>query len=177
LYRSSYFSNSACILRQEAVSRWPMRDLPYAEENAFALDLVLDGRRLEYCDYLAVYYEAPVSPNRLYEQSRRQIIAEKLMEERYGPAFNRSRSDRRTTFLAFVNGALIPATLLEIAYRMLTVPRYAIGSRPLGYDICALKGVWGRVIGALTWRRFGRTIEVDAERLAEAHRLTRELQS
>ena len=103
------------------------------------------------------------------------MIAEKLIEKRYGPAFGLGRASMRTTLSAFVDLALIPATLIGIAYRVLFDRQYEIGSRALMYDICAVRGVWGRLIGALTWRRFRRTIEVDPEKLREADMVTKQL--
>ena len=175
LYQASYFSNSACILRREAVCLCPMRDLPYAEENAFALDLIMRGRSVAYYNSAAVFYEGPVSPSRLYDQSRRQMIAEKLIEDRYGPVFECERGSIRTTLSASVGGALIPVTLIWIAYRIFFDRRYKIGSRALTYDICAVRGVWGRLVGALTWRRFRSTIEMDPVRLRVADTATTQL--
>ena len=60
LYQASYFSNSAAILRKNAVERFPMRDLPYAEENAFALDCILDGLQVVYAANLCVTYSGEV---------------------------------------------------------------------------------------------------------------------
>ena len=81
LYQASYFSNSACIIRKAAVRLFPMRDLPYAEENAFALDCITHGRSVAYLETPAVCYSGPISLKRLYETARRQTIAEKLIED------------------------------------------------------------------------------------------------
>jgi hypothetical protein len=175
LYQASYFSNSACILRREAAWLCPLRDLPYAEENAFALDLIMHGRNVAYNDSQAVYYKGPVSSKRLYEQSKRQMIAEKLIEERYGSTFGLECVSLYTTLLSLIDVALIPATLIGIAYRVLFNRRYKIGSRALTYDICALRGIWGRLVGAITWWRFRNTMEVDLEKLREADVSTKQM--
>jgi hypothetical protein len=154
-----------------------MRDLPYAEENAFALDILIRGRSVAYQNTLAVCYEGPVSSKRLYEQSRRQMIAEKLIEEYYGFAFGLGHKNLYTTLSAFVDVALIPVTLIGIIYRVIFDLRYKIGSRALMYDIFSVPGIWGRLVGVLTWRQSKNTMEVDLERLREADAATRQIYS
>jgi glycosyltransferase involved in cell wall biosynthesis len=175
LYEASYFSNSACIIRREAMKLSPMRDLPYAEENAFALDCIMRGRVVAYLSAPAVYYKGPISWKRLYEQARRQMIAERLIEEFYGPSFALKRRRFRGAVRGAVRAISIPFMLIGISYRMLVDERYRLGSRALIYDLCAIGGVWGRLIGALTWQRYRKTMSVDQDSLQQAEAALREV--
>lgn len=172
LYQASYFSNSACILRRAAVQRHPMRDMPYAEENAFALDLIASGRRVAYLDSPGVYYEGPFSSHRLYEQARRQTIAEKLIEHAYGPALGVEPPSRLTDWLTLREIALTPWAAARILHRLARDDRYHLGSRALRYDLCSLQAIRGRVVGALSWRQCLAMLDVDLARLTEADAAT-----
>lgn len=175
LYHASYFSNSACILRKKAVQHYPMRDLPYAEENAFALDLIILGNSVAYNNSSAVYYESPISLRRLYEQERRRTIAEKLLEKKYGYIFGVTQINLGLSFYSVLNVIFIPITLLRIIYRFLFNDQYKMGSRPLVYDVCSLGGVWGRFVGVLNWQKFEKTFELDLIKLQEANKETKKL--
>jgi rhamnosyltransferase len=175
LYKASYFSNSACIIRKESARLFPMRDLPYAEENAFALDCITHGREVAYVETPIVCYRGPISLRRLYEQARRQMIAEKLIEEFYARAFVCKRPRALAALRLAADAASIPASLIGIAYRALFDSRYSFGSRALQYDICAVGGLWGRLVGALTWRRFRNTIAIDQEAFQQADAAMREV--
>jgi glycosyltransferase involved in cell wall biosynthesis len=175
LYQASYFSNSACIIRKAAVRLFPMRDLPYAEENAFALDCITHGRSVAYLETPAVCYSGPISLKRLYETARRQTIAEKLIEDFYGPALARKRPSAFSALRPAVNALLIPFMLVEIGYRALFDDRYRLGSRALMYDLYSIGTVWGQLVGALTWRRFGNTLAVDTEESKAADAAMREV--
>lgn len=158
LYRASYFSNSACVLRRSAVERHPMRDLPYAEENAFALDVLSGGRRVAYLDTASVYYEGPFSSTGLYHQARRQTIAARLIEHAYGSSFGVAVQGWRREFADVLR---TPVAAAGIACRFVSEPRYGLDSRALQYDLCALHARRGRLVGALSWHRYLHTLDVD----------------
>ena len=149
-----------------------MRDLPYAEENAFALDVIMGGRRVAYIDSPGVYYEGPFSPGRLYELARRQTIATRLIQHAYGPVFGIARRRKRVDMEPLWDVAMTPCTAAGIAYRFAVDSRYHIGSRALSYDLCALRAPLGRLAGTLSWRQFLATLEVNHEKLIEAEEKT-----
>ena len=175
LYHASYFSNSACILRREAILNHPMRDLPYAEENAFALDLIIEGKSVAYNNSNVVYYEGPVSLKRLYHQERRRTIAEKLLEKNYGPDFGITQFNVRMKLSSVANVLLIPVTLLKIFYRLLSKGEYKLGSRTLLYDVCSIGADWGRLKGMLNWRKFEKSFELDVNMLQQANKEIKQL--
>lgn len=175
LYKASYFSNSACILRREEVQQNPLRDLPYAEENAFALDLIVKGESVAYNNSATVFYEGPISFRRLYEQERRRTIAEKLLEKNYGAGFGITGINFRLYFSSIVNILFIPVTLLQITYRFIFKHQYKWRSRALVYDVYSIGAIWGRLIGVLNWQKFEKTFASDATKLKEANERTKEL--
>ena len=161
LYRASYFSNSAVILRKWAVQRFPMRDLPYAEENAFALDCILDGFEVLYTAEPYVVYMAPVSARGLYHQFRRQMIAEKLIENSYAHKFSLDYRFSKVNLAAMLDLLLMPVHVQILVVKILFDPKYKSGSRARKYECSALAGICGRVMGVFTWRKFRHTMEVD----------------
>ncbi len=175
LYDASYFSNSACILRRESMINYPMRDLPYAEENAFALDLIIEGKSVAYNNSNVVYYEGPVSLKRLYHQERRRTIAEKLLEKNYGADFGITPFNIKMKLSSVANVLLIPLKLLKIFYRILSKSEYKLGSRPLLYDVCSIGADWGNLIGILNWRKFEKTFELDLNMLEQANKEMKQL--
>lgn len=175
LYWASYFSNSACILRRDAVLNRPMRDLPYAEENAFALDLILQGKSVAYNNLPAVYYEGPVSLRRLYEQERRRTIAEKILENKYSAAFGARIPKLSPVLISVAKIVGLPVILFGIVGRFLFLNHYKIGSRPLIYDLCSLGSVWGRFVGLLSWKKFEKSFEFDADKLRDADKAVKQL--
>lgn len=175
IYHASYFSNSACILRRGAIQLYPMRDLPYAEENAFALDLIVHGHSVAYHDSSAVYYEGPISIQRLYQQERRRTIAEKIIEKNYCSRFGIIQTNLGIHLSSIVNVIFIPLVIIRIIYKFLSDKQYRVGSRPLVYDFCSIGGIWGRFVGILNWKKFEKTFEINAFKDEEANRATKKL--
>jgi hypothetical protein len=68
----------------------------------------------------------------------------------------------------FIEAALIPVTLIGIACRWLVDKRYSSASRALLFDLCAIHGTLGKVVGMVTWRRFRKSIAFDPEGLVQA---------
>ena len=170
LYCASYFSNSAVILRKDAAERFPMRDLPYAEENAFALDCILDGMQAVYAAELQVVYQGPVSVKGLYHQARRQMIAEKLIEDGYAKSFDADYRYWKVNTEAVVNLLLMPFHVFTLGASMVFDENYRMGSRARTYDYCAMAGIWGRFVGACTWRKYRHTMDVDHSMLEVANK-------
>ena len=67
--------------------------------------------------------------------------------------------------------------LVGIAYRGLFDDRYRPGSRALMYDLYSVGTVWGQLVGALTWRRFGNTLAIDTKAAQAADAAMREVTS
>ena len=171
LYDASYFSNSAVILRESATETFPMRDLPYAEENAFALDCILNGMQVIYASQPAAYYRGPVSSKGLYHQALRQMIAEKLIEHEYARHFDPGYRFSVVNLRALGQVVLLPVHFMRLGWQIIFDPRYTVGARARTFDLCALAGVLGRLVGAYTWRRYRHTMEVDLLKLAEANKV------
>lgn len=168
LYEASYFSNSAVVLRKSATQQFLMRDLPYAEENAFALDCILNDMQVIYATETQIIYQGPVSVKSLYHQARRQMIAEKLIEHHYAASFDPNYHYWNVSLKAVGAVLLLPVKLLMLGYRIAGSPKYKSGSRARNFDYCALAGVWGRFVGSCVWRRHRVTLEVDHAMLNKA---------
>lgn len=177
LYKASYFSNSACVLRKNAVENNSMRDLPYSEENAFALDLILQGKCLLYSTNPVVYYEGPISTRRLYDQEFRRTVAEKILENKYGSYFAVTNNKYLEIFISLLNVIIIPIRYLKIIFKLVCFKNYTLTSRSFLYDFYSIRCPLARLNGIFNWKKFIKSFEVDISKLEEANAKTHEIKS
>ena len=168
VYEACAFSNSAAIVRREVVRRFPFRDLPFAEDRAFALDCVMAGHAIAYLGSACVAYRQPVSVRNFYRIGLACNIAKHLIRElgseAIGLDLRKPELARKIMRLLFtpleIVGRAAEASLRERSQVWRAV-RYA-----------AVRGAMalGSVVGELTWQRHQATSRCDVSALLMAER-------
>jgi glycosyltransferase involved in cell wall biosynthesis len=151
-YEAALFSNSACALRRAVVIRTPFRDLPIAEDRAFAVDYVMIGGKIAYRHAPWVYYERPTSWKSHYRTGYRVEASKRLIRE-LAASYTHSRFPTRgRTMSRLLRAALVGPVL---AGKLVLALREAPGSRQRA-AVTALRqtgGTLGAATGSLLWRR------------------------
>jgi rhamnosyltransferase len=168
VYEACAFSNSAAIVRREVVRRLPFRDLPFAEDRAFALDCVMAGHAIAYLGTACVAYRQPVSPRNFYRIGLSCNIAKHLIRELGGEALG---LDLRKPELARKMMRLL-FTPLEIAGRAAEAALRERSQVWRAARYAAMRGAMalGSVVGELTWQRHQAATRCDASALLMAER-------
>jgi glycosyltransferase involved in cell wall biosynthesis len=170
-YEICRFSNAACIVRRARAVELPFRDLPYAEDRAFALDCLLAGHEVAYVTRASVVYERPASLRSLYHTGRRAQIAKQLVRELAGVGLARQtrryEAPRRLARLV-----LKPAAT---AVRIIAAPivERASAGRAARYAVSSWGTSAGMLVGALSWRRYRAYTGSDAALTLQAQRAVR----
>jgi len=168
VYEACAFSNSAAILRRDVVRRLPFRDLPFAEDRAFALDCVMAGHAIAYLGTPCVAYRQPVSSGNFYRIGLACNIAKHLIRElgseAIGLDLRKPELARKIMRLLFtpleIMGRAVEAALREPS-QVWRAGRYA-----------AMRGAMalGSVVGELTWQRHQAATRCDVSALLMAER-------
>jgi glycosyltransferase involved in cell wall biosynthesis len=168
VYEACAFSNAAAIVRREVVRRVPFRDLPFAEDRAFALDCMMAGHGIAYLASACVAYRQPASSRNFYRIGLACNIAKHLIRdlgsEATGLDLRRPELARKVMRLLFtpleIVGRAAEASLRERS-QMWRAARYA-----------AMRGAMalGSVVGELTWQRHQAMARCDASALLMAER-------
>jgi rhamnosyltransferase len=156
VYKVCSFSNSAAIIRRDAASRFPFRDLPYAEDRAFVLDCVMGGHVIAYLAAAPVIYRQPVSARTFFEIGRacnvsKHLIRE-LASESIGMDLRRSELARKAARLA--------GKPVEISWRIVEALARDRSHLPRAarYVIVSSAMAMGCIKGELTWREYRQTV-------------------
>jgi glycosyltransferase involved in cell wall biosynthesis len=165
-YELCRFSNSACILRREVALAIGFRDLPYAEDRAFAFDSLLTGHNIGYIPDAVVTYERPHTWRALYHVGRRAQIAKHLVREiaTTGLARETQRSELTSRMLRLLIKPV--ATLSQIA--LSPIIDRNVGRRARRYAIASWGTTLGMLVGELNWRRHRNAIGCDTATLLAA---------
>ncbi|MFD7707536.1 glycosyltransferase [Streptomyces sp. NPDC059786] len=168
-YEVAVFSNSACAVRRKDALAQPFRDLLYAEDRAFAVDLVMTGRSVAFVRQAVVSYERSMTWKSAYAVGYRAQVSKCLIRElaatysgiRYG--MGRERISRLLRA-----GGVILTLLLRLALS-LGEPR-GLKRRSALYAYRATGATLGLAKGVLYWRRHVETLSCDGLQLQEARR-------
>lgn len=155
VYKVCCFSNSAAILRRDAAFRFPFRDLPFAEDRAFALDCVMAGHSVAYLSTASVAYQQPASFRNFYRNGCACNISMQLIRELGSDAMgiDLRKSELGRIFVRLlckpleITGRILEA-LLRDRPQLKRAARYAIISSALSL---------GWLVGELTWPRYRKT--------------------
>lgn len=171
VYEVCRFSNAACIARRVVMLTLPFRDLPYAEDRAFALDCLLAGHHVAYVAGASVTYERPATLRSLYHVGRRAQISKQLVREL--AAVGLARSTRRVELpRRSLRLLLKPATTMaRLAWCPFAEPRTA--RRAASYALTSWGTTVGMFAGALRWRRHRELAGSDSEMTLQAQRAVR----
>ncbi|HKF21519.1 MAG TPA: glycosyltransferase [Candidatus Angelobacter sp.] len=160
VYEVCCFSNSAAIVRREAVLRFPFRDLPFAEDRAFVLDCVMAGYSIAYLGTASVAYRQAATFKNLYRIGRACQISKHLIRElgskAIGTDMGKSELARKAVRLLCSPLEIIARTieaLLRDRSQLGRAARYAAIS-------CAMS--FGCIVGELTWHRYRKTTGCDS---------------
>jgi rhamnosyltransferase len=165
-YEICRFSNSASIVRRSAALQCPFRDLPYAEDRAFALDAILHGMSIAYVPEAAVAYERSWSLRSLYHTGRRAQISKQLIREIAATGLG---CDTRRREWPRILGRLILKPLATAA-RIAGAPLVNRGAsaRACRYALASWGTTLGMLAGELRWRRHAATAGCDAASMLAA---------
>lgn len=169
-YEVCCFSNSASIVRRDVALECPFRDLPYAEDRAFALDVLLHGFSVAYVSDVAVAYERAWSFRSLYHVGRRAQAAKHLIREIAMVGLGRRM---RQSELTSRGGRMLLkpfATLARVLGSPLVDRQAPV--RACRYALASWGTTVGMFLGELTWRRYRTLAGCDAPALLEALRKT-----
>lgn len=173
-YVVAQFSNSAAALRRESALANPFRDLPYAEDRAFAVDHLMGGGAIAYVHEAVVSYERSTTWKSAYDVARRAQVSKRLIRELAatytGHRFNNA-SD--TTNRVLRAAAVVPGLLM----RLLATTRDPRGvrRRAVRFALRSTGSTLGLAVGALTWRRYVETLVPDIDMFEEARSRCRPL--
>jgi glycosyltransferase involved in cell wall biosynthesis len=165
-YEICRFSNSASIVRRSAALQCPFRDLPYAEDRAFALDALLHGLSIAYVPEAAVAYERPWSLRSLYHTGRRAQVAKQLIREIAATGLG---CETRRSELPRILGRLILKPLATAA-RIAGAPIVDRGAsaRACRYALASWGTTLGMLAGELSWQQQTATAGCDAASMLAA---------
>lgn len=173
VYEICSFSNSACIIRREAALHFPFRDLPYAEDRAFALDCVLAGHSIAYLSTELVQYEQSATLKALYRFARSAQISKQLIREL---ATNAIGMDLRRAELGIIMARLAvkPIAIVTRAVEASVRDRSKF-FRSVRFALISTGTAWGLLMGELVWRKYREMLRCDKSALLIAEQSVRRL--
>ncbi|MFJ8073874.1 glycosyltransferase family 2 protein [Streptomyces sp. NPDC096176] len=159
-YEAALFSNSACAFRREAALAHPFRDLMYAEDRAFVVDLVMDGHSVAFVHDAVISYERGMTWRSGYTVGYRAQVSKRLIRElaaTYTGVRHRSTADTlsRLARAAFVGPGLLVRLALSVAERP------GLRRASARYSLRATGATLGMAKGVLRWRRHTETVSRD----------------
>jgi hypothetical protein len=169
-YEVALFSNSACAVRRSVLRDIPFRDLPTAEDRAFALDYVMAGGSVAFRHGPCVRYDRPATWRSSYRTGYATEASKRLIQRLAASATGMSFPTRGRIAGPLGRVVLAGPTLAVSLARTLGEPR---GSRRRA-ALAALRrtgGVLGAAHGGLRWRRHLPSLDRDeaaARRLRES---------
>lgn len=173
-YELAVFSNSAAAIRKDAARVDPFRDLLYAEDRAFAVDHLSRGGKVAYVHDAVVSYERRSTWKGAYHVARRAQVSRRLIRELAATYSGRRFDSTADTVNRVVRAAaILPGVFVRLA-GALTEPR-GVRRRAATFALRSTGSTLGLAVGALTWRRYVRTLMPDNELLEEARRRCRPL--
>jgi glycosyltransferase involved in cell wall biosynthesis len=171
-YEAALFSNSACAVRRSVALAQPFRDLPYAEDRAFAIDLLMTGGTVAFRQGPAVSYERPITWRSAYRIAYRAQVSKRLIRELAatytGCRFNSGTETRSR----FARALLVVATVALRLVRCVAEPR-GVRRQAALYAMRSSGATLGLARGSFDWRRHIDKLSVDAEGLRLARRSCR----
>src|SRR5579872_3361562 len=155
VYEICSFSNSAAIVRREVVLRFPFRDLPFAEDRAFALDCVMAGHSIMYLSTASVTYQQPATFRNFYRIGWACNISKHLIRELGSKTIN---TDLRKSELVRKVARLL-CKPLEIIVRTIEALLYDRSQlwRATQYAVISCAMSLGCIVGELTWTKYRKT--------------------
>jgi hypothetical protein len=171
-YEVALFSNSACAVRRSVLREIPFRDLPAAEDRAFAVDYIMTGGRIAFRHKPWVRYDRPVSWQTHYRTGYGIEVSKRLIQELATSYTGMSFPTRGRTISSVGRTTLVGPALAVSLARALGEPT----GRRRRAALSALRrtgGTFGAAVGSLRWRRHRRSLDRDeaaARRLRESCR-------
>jgi glycosyltransferase involved in cell wall biosynthesis len=175
-YEAALFSNSACAVRRAAVLGTPFRDLPAAEDRAFAVDYVMTGGKIAYRHAPWVYYERPTSWKSHYRNGYGIEASKRLIQDLAASYTHIRFPTRGRTASRLLRAALVGPV---VAAQLVLALREDRGSRRRA-AVTALRrtgGTVGAATGSLLWRRHLRSLSRDEAAADMLRENCRELKS
>jgi len=159
VYEVCCFSNSAAIVRREAVLRFPFRDLPFAEDRAFVLDCVMAGYSIAYLSTACVAYQQPAGFRNFYRVGRAAAISSRLIRElgseAIGTGLRESGPVRKVVRLLCK-----PLEIIGRTAEALLRDRAQTG-RAARYAVMSCAASLGAIVGELSWHKYRTTTRCD----------------
>lgn len=166
-YEGALFSNSACAVRRDAALRHPFRDLPYSEDRAFVVDLVMDGGVVAYRYGTAVLYDRRLSWKGTYLAHYRCQVSRRLIREQAAAYTGREFSSARETLRKTAEALFIGPVTCWRLLAALREPR-ELRRRARRHAIIAAGASLGTAKGCIRWRGYRPTAASDSELLSQA---------
>lgn len=169
-YECAAFSNSACAIRRDVAVAHPFRDLPYAEDRAFAVDCLMAGVDVAYVSGCSVSYERPADWRATYRIAARAQVSKRLIRELAATYTGRRYDSRRDTASRLARAALVGPGLVVLLLLCAREPRDR-QRRAVGCALRSTGGTLGLAKGCLLWRRHTGLLSFDESgfQLALAH--------
>lgn len=166
-YEAAIFSNSACAVRRSAVLDQPFRDLPYAEDRAFVVDLLMAGGTVAFRHSPTVSYERPMTWRSAYRVAYRAQVSKLLIRELVatytGCRFNSGPEATKRLIRALL---VVPAITLRLI-RSLAEPN-GLRRQAATYAVRSTGATLGLAKGSFDWRRHIDKLSCDAEGMNRA---------
>jgi glycosyltransferase involved in cell wall biosynthesis len=168
VYEICCFSNSAAIVRREAVLRFPLRDLPLAEDRAFVLDCVMAGHSIAYLSTASVVYQQPAIFKNFYRIGWAGNISRHLIRELGSEAIGTDPCESHRV-LEVARLLCKPLRIIGRIIEVLLRDRAQLG-RATRYAALSCAESLGSILGELTWHRYRKTTCCDSSVLLIAEK-------
>jgi glycosyltransferase involved in cell wall biosynthesis len=173
-YELARFSNSAAAVQRSSALANPFRDLPYAEDRAFAVDHLMGGGSVAYVPEAVVSYERSGTWRNSYHVARRAQVAKRLVRELAAVHTGRRLGSARDTANRLLRAAAVgPGLALRLVATLAEPP--ALRRRAVRFALRSTGSTLGLAVGALTWRHHVETLVPDPMLYEEALRRCRSL--
>lgn len=172
-YTVAQFSNSAAALRRESATANPFRDLPYAEDRAFAVDHLMHGGSIAYVHEAVVSYERSMTWKSAYHVARRAQISKRLIRELAATYTGRRFSSTLDTTNRVLRAAAVGLGLLTRLLHATIKEQPGVRRRAARFAMRSTGATLGLAVGALTWRQHVETLVPDRDLFEEAQRQCR----
>jgi rhamnosyltransferase len=171
-YELARFSNSASAVCRPAALANPFRDLPYAEDRAFAVDHLMSGGKVAYVHDAVVSYERRATWKAAYHVARRAQVSKRLIRELAAIYTGRRFDSTPDTANRLARTIVVlPWLLIRLAATLLEPS--GLRRRAAVFAFRSTGSTIGLAVGALTWNRHVETLVPDAALLEEARRQCR----
>jgi hypothetical protein len=166
-YRLAQFSNSACAVSRVVARQQPFRDLLYAEDRAFAVDVVMAGGTVAYVAAASVSYLRASTWLSAYRVAVRAQVSKRLIRELTATYVGHRFGSGRDTVNRVLRAAAMPAS---VVLRLALVPGEPRGQRRRAAlaVLRATGATLGLARGCFGWRQHIGTLSVDGSALEAA---------